>query len=292
MPDFTASRTVLEKRAIGIPGVRMLGQYRYLAARSGLKPHTHPGSLEICLLVKGRQSYRVGESIYRLKGGEQFVTFPDEKHDTGGYPEEKSILYWLIIDFPPEEKGILFLTPPATATLIAGLQRLPARHFHADPQSQAGLDRVFELLKAPKTPLKRLEAAHRLTHYLFQTIAASNTGAIPQVSPRIQKCLDYVAAHGNGWISVPTLAEKSGLSEPRFKARFRTEMGLPPGEFMLRRKIETAKERLAQRTETITGVAYSLGFSSSQYFATVFRRYTHQTPSEFLAAKPGGNPNQ
>jgi AraC-like DNA-binding protein len=35
----------------------------------------------------------------------------------------------------------------------------------------------------------------------------------------------------------------------------------------------------------VTEVAYDLGFSSSQYFATVFKRYTLVNPSQFHRPK-------
>lgn len=37
---------------------------------------------------------------------------------------------------------------------------------------------------------------------------------------------------------------------------------------------------LADGRRSITDVAFSLGFSSSQYFATVFKRFTHRSPHE------------
>jgi AraC-like DNA-binding protein len=35
------------------------------------------------------------------------------------------------------------------------------------------------------------------------------------------------------------------------------------------------------RTDPFTNIAHKLGFSSSQYFATVFRRETGMTPGEY-----------
>jgi len=67
----------------------MLGRYRHAAAQTGLAPHSHRGAFEICFLSKGRQTYRVGDRLYRLKGGDQFVTWPGERHDTAGNPQEK-----------------------------------------------------------------------------------------------------------------------------------------------------------------------------------------------------------
>ena len=61
-------------------------------------------------------------------------------------------------------------------------------------------------------------------------------------------------------------------------------MGVPPAEYMVRRKVELAKKRLSAPKPHVTNVAYDLGFSSSQYFATVFKRYAQQTPSQFVAS--------
>jgi AraC-like DNA-binding protein len=84
---------------------------------------------------------------------------------------------------------------------------------------------------------------------------------------------------------VPRLAEVARLSQSRCKIRFRQETGVPPAEYWLRKKIEKAADLL--RTRSVTEVAYALGFSSSQYFATAFRRYTLASPSQFRdRAKP------
>jgi len=279
------SRLVLGTKSLRIPGVSHLGRYRYTAARSGLKPHSHGTSLEICLLAKGCQTYRINGRIYRLKGGEQFVAFPHEVHDTAGAPEERGALYWLILDISPLRKEILFLGAEASAWLMTALRRLPVRHFRADPASWETLERVFEALaqRGADRPLRRLRAAQGIVHYLLQTVAAANSNHIPEISKKIRSALDFLDRQPNEWIPVPILAAQAGLSVPRFKVRFRTETGIPPGEFMLRRKIEAAQARLARPGVSVTEVAHGLGFSSSQYFATVFKRHTLRTPSEFMA---------
>jgi AraC-like DNA-binding protein/quercetin dioxygenase-like cupin family protein len=278
-----ATRTVLEGAALrGVPGVRMLGHYRYAAAGAALRPHSHPGALEICLLLSGRQAYRAGGRTYRLKGGDQFVTWPGETHDTAGLPEEKGELMWLIVDLPKRGGGFLFLSPGATARLAAALRRLPTRHFRAARHAAASLHAAFAALRDKGAPLAPLRAAQALVASLLETVAAARTGAVPAVSPRIAAALAYADGQIDRWIPVPELAERSGLSVPRFKARFRAEVGMPPGEYMLRRKIDAARERLARPDASVTGVALDLGFSSSQYFATAFRRYTLKTPSAFL----------
>ena len=50
---------------------------------------------------------------------------------------------------------------------------------------------------------------------------------------------------------------------------------------MTRKEIERAQALLLGGDHTVTNVAFGLGFSTTQYFATVFKRYTGQTPTGF-----------
>jgi|GEM_PF-1865311 len=50
--------------------------------------------------------------------------------------------------------------------------------------------------------------------------------------------------------------------------------------------VSAACSRLASPRSIITTVAHELGFSSSQYFVTVFRRFTGTTPSAYQRQQP------
>jgi AraC-like DNA-binding protein len=63
-------------------------------------------------------------------------------------------------------------------------------------------------------------------------------------------------------------------------------MGVAPHEFILRCKMDEAKRLLTHEGRSVTETAMALGFSSSQYFATVFKRFTQQTPVEFCTNGP------
>jgi len=62
--------------------------------------HNHGNMIEICLLESGRQNYIVEGQEYSLTGGDVFLTHPHEKHSTGLFPEEKGMLYWMLIYIP------------------------------------------------------------------------------------------------------------------------------------------------------------------------------------------------
>ncbi|MBA3847285.1 MAG: helix-turn-helix domain-containing protein [Planctomycetes bacterium] len=63
--------------------------------------------------------------------------------------------------------------------------------------------------------------------------------------------------------------------------RFLAEIGETPADWTRQQRIASAKRRLAESDTPITALALDLGFPSSQYFATVFRRYAGLTPREF-----------
>ncbi|MNL10142.1 DNA-binding transcriptional activator FeaR [compost metagenome] len=57
---------------------------------------------------------------------------------------------------------------------------------------------------------------------------------------------------------------------------------MPPVDFILRSKVEEGKKLLQLPDgESVTAIAFKLNFSSSQYFATVFKKYTGISPAEF-----------
>ncbi len=270
----------------GIRSVPALGRYNYTHANPALVDHSHPGAMEICLLVRGRQTYSVGGERFHLHGGDIFMTFPDETHSTGGTPEEKGLLYWMTLLDPAQTKGSLIGLPAGESkALWTALAQNSRRHFPGSADLKKHLDAILRTLHSPDTVLSGVTRANHLTGFLLAVVAARNA-AVDAPRPRFEKVLAYIEAHlaEPEATVVDTLAQVAGLSTSRFKTRFREEQGVPPAEYVLRTRIEEARRRLARRDATVTDVALALGFSSSQYFASSFKRLTNATPSAFRRA--------
>ncbi|TSA30108.1 MAG: AraC family transcriptional regulator [Verrucomicrobiaceae bacterium] len=284
MPETPiADRTVLDLGSSGIPEVPMLGRYNFAHAHEGLVEHAHPGAMEICYLAKGTQIYRVGRRDFVLRGGDVFVTFPGEEHSTGEAPQEKGVLYWIHFLLP--RKAVRFLNcPPGDARqLVAQLLAMPNRHFAGDPLLQTLLDEIMAAAGRKKDPLRRVFLGVKLVEFLLKVLECSRRSPKAGLSIGTNSLLRHIDAQVEEPLAVPDLAARMALSVSRFKARFKQEIGIPPAEYVLRRKISEAKKLLARPGTTVTDVAFRLSFSSSQYFATVFKRYTGKNPGAFLA---------
>lgn len=270
---------------MGFAELEMLGRYHYRKAHEGLLPHAHSGALEICYMEKGRQLYRVGGQAYVLTGGDVFVTFPGEMHSSGESPEEKGIMYWLILNLPEKKGDFLNLPSPEGWNLARSLRHLPNRYFTGQPEMKSALDNMIAVAPARRDPLRRLKLQSHVVDFLLRVVSCSQTQAKPKVSGEVKSLMAYIQKNVCEPLSVPVLAEQLKLSEPRFKVRFRQETGMPPAEYVLRCKVEEAVKRLGSRDANATDVAHDLNFSSSQHFATVVRRYTGRTPSDFMKGR-------
>lgn len=71
----------------------------------------------------------------------------------------------------------------------------------------------------------------------------------------------------------------------RFKNKFVEQVGLSPGDYILRNKMAMAKDLLFSDKKSITDIAMQLGFSSHQHFSGTFKRYVGCPPSTYVAQR-------
>jgi AraC family transcriptional regulator len=89
-------------------------------------------------------------------------------------------------------------------------------------------------------------------------------------------------------LRIATLAAAVRLSPAQFHVRFLEETGFTPADFWSRRRLAKAQALLADPQLSITDIALTLGFSTSQYFATFFRRFTGTSPRDYRRRLNGG----
>jgi AraC-like DNA-binding protein len=91
----------------------------------------------------------------------------------------------------------------------------------------------------------------------------------------------YLCQHAAEPLQIVDLARHLGLSRARVFELFKTATGLTPNEYLLRQRINRGCELLATTDQAVTDIALAIGFSSSQYFCNVFRKYAGMRPTEY-----------
>ena len=277
---ITKDRYIIDLKKTGFKNILVLGHYNYKAAKKGLETHIHQGIIEICFLEKGTQYYMVNNKEYLLKGGDVLITYPDEPHGTSSFPEEKGSLYWMLIKIPGDKGKILNLSHTESKILINRLLNLKTRQFRGLADIKSILPNIFKAYNNPDEPLRKVEISNSILSFLLKVIHSGEQDYRMEVSGDIKLICNYIKNNLQEDFNLEQLANMINLSTSRFKHRFKDETGIPPWEFILREKIERAKYLIVNTSLLYKDVAYDLGFSSSSYFATVFKRFTRMSPTE------------
>ena len=98
---------------------------------------------------------------------------------------------------------------------------------------------------------------------------------------RLSRLMEYIEDHLADDFSVLELSQVGGVSTTAITSGFREAIGCSPWQFVLMRRVERAKLELTLTQLTITQVALKYGFSSSQHFATVFKKFVGTTPTDY-----------
>ena len=91
----------------------------------------------------------------------------------------------------------------------------------------------------------------------------------------------YIEEHIADNIPLATMAELVRLSPYHFCRSFKGSFGIPPHRYHAYRRIERAKQLLADRELPITVIALDIGFSDTSTFTAAFHRLTGQTPTSY-----------
>jgi AraC family transcriptional regulator len=105
------------------------------------------------------------------------------------------------------------------------------------------------------------------------------TDAPGGLSPfRLRRAIEYMHENLEGDLSLSEIATQVGLSSRHFCTAFRKSTGVPPYRYLVRLRIDRAKEMISGG-RSIVEAALACGFASQQHLTTMFRREVGMTPA-------------
>lgn len=91
----------------------------------------------------------------------------------------------------------------------------------------------------------------------------------------------YIRNNFERELDLTTIASKVFLSPSYFIRVFREETGMSPINYLLKVRIDNAKEMLQTTNMKVRDIATAVGFSNQQRFNEMFRKFTGMTPLEY-----------
>lgn len=278
----TKNRKIILFEKYNFSDLQTLGKYNYTKAEDQLPDHVHENMIEICYLDKGKQIFEVGNQQYLVNGGDIFIHYPGEIHGSGGYPEEKGVLFWLIIKMEKSTSNNLI-------KLCELLIKQGIRKFKAGKEVKKILEKIYfaDNKQEPKA-LKKIRVHLLAQSLLLELLDHINPEKIEIDTIRLNKVIQYINKNLTYNISIEMLAKEINLSESRFKTLFKELTGFTPIDYIQRERVKLAIERIRSEPKlSLTKLAYDLNFSSPQYFYTVFKKYTGNSPGLMKSKKTG-----
>jgi AraC-like DNA-binding protein len=286
----------LPRGALG--GVRNVGFWSIDAPQPwGLAWHRNEG-IELTFLESGQLDFAADDRRYHLRAGDLTFTRPWQRHCVGNPNVTPSRLHWLILDLgvrrphqPWRWPSWLVLTPDDREELTTKLRQAVDAVWHAHGDVVTCFQRIGAAVAADRDG----DNASRLAAYLnelfvllldllrqgqvsFDQTLASAQQTVDLFWKDMRRNTEFLATD---W-AVREMAHQCGLGVTQFTRHCRQLTNMTPMEYLARCRIVAATELLkVEPDRSVTDVGLSLGFSSSQYFAKVFRKHTGCTPSEY-----------
>lgn len=118
-----------------------------------------------------------------------------------------------------------------------------------------------------------------------EKIALKPSETTVEVEDQWMKNLEQVAKRevGNSQFGITSLAYDLNISERQLRRKIKLKTGLTPNQYFRIIKLDRAREYLEKRRyETVSEIAYKIGFSNVHYFSKIYQEQYGKKPSAYL----------
>jgi AraC family transcriptional regulator len=119
-------------------------------------------------------------------------------------------------------------------------------------------------------------------HSSLARASRSSKTALP--GAKLKAVLGYIEDNLERELSLREIAEIAGVSVSHFKVLFRKSLGLPPHQYVIRRRVERAASQLREGKMPIGEIALENGFCHQSHLAMHVRRVLGVSPQELKDA--------
>lgn len=100
---------------------------------------------------------------------------------------------------------------------------------------------------------------------------------------QLRAAMDHLHTHLGDSLPLEQLAQAVGMSPFHFSRRFRRSTGVPPHRYLIRLRVQRARELLLRANPDLNEIATQVGFYDQSHLATHFKSAFGITPGRFAA---------
>ena len=150
--------------------------------------------------------------------------------------------------------------------------------------SAAGLDMMLHLVRRDHGARVANQVAQRLVVPPHRVGDQAQFVARPMPqdeAARLARLMDFVRAHPTGDWTLASLADRAAMSVRTLQRQFQQSLGMSPVDWLVRERVELARQLLETSTRPLAQVASLAGFGSDESFRRHFRLATGVSPMAY-----------
>jgi AraC-like DNA-binding protein len=225
-------------------------------------PHSNAG-WEIYYQPAGVSTWKCGEQLFSVPSGGFYLIAPRTAHELVGFRGKEAHYFFAVLRPGCLDGGRIPDWPyPCVWGPGASALETPFR----------GLIRELTLAGTDKT--EGLNCYARALGLEISRLIARDEQIEPalRLHPAVARACELFEGHIAERWRLDELAVLCAVSVPHLISLFRRDTGQTPRQYLLRRRIERAEAMLQNKERPVTEISHELGFSSSQHFATAYRK--------------------
>lgn len=278
--------------------VKLDSQYELTFEKHQLKPrsakpyfHWHH-QLEISYVHSGEGEYIVGDNVYTFSAGDIFIFNSLEPHALGVHPPTEVENH--VISFDPRfiwsiETNIFDARYLKIFFNQKGNQQNKISCSHPMSQEISKLFLELESEFDKKIPEYELMIKVKLLNMLVCFIRYYGHSSEKDEEYSMRKkatehmnvVAEYIDKNLTEEIRLEDLARLCHMNASYFSTFFKKYNGIPPSEYIMKKRIQKAVQYLTDEEKNIIEIAGMCGFNNSSNFNKAFKKVTGQKPSDF-----------
>lgn len=235
---------------------------------------------ELYFLLSGERRYFIGHTVYEVSPGDVVVIPRNELHCTGAYHGKGYDRY--VVYFSEEYAREIAQKTGSEAFkhfMDSGCIQMPPEH----------AEKVRKSLKLMEWENKRQDSYYdAMTENIFCNIVLTimRHGKIKQRKhednvDKIQEAARYISMNYSSGITLSSAAKIACMEDTYFSKKFKSLTGFGFSEYLIQTRVKAAEELLMFSDLGIGEIAEQCGFSGSNYFGDVFKKWKGISPSEY-----------
>ncbi len=156
-------------------------------------------------------------------------------------------------------------------------------HIYSSAGVTAGIDLALALVQEDHGRDLALKIAKQLVVFMkrqggqsqFSTSLARQAAA----KGKLEEVLQWMKQNPTQDLSVDALAYRCAMSERNFARTFKQEIGITPGKFVEKMRVELATHQIETRTLSFKEIASKSGFKDEKMMRRAFKRQLHVLPN-------------